>query len=120
MPGTIAHPDELWHACYEDLMTQARIRLEQEVARLGGHYAHVLDEVIHSRRDEVTGEACCGAVSRVCALSARAEIGQRAHPERIAAVFARRVIAAKREVRRGHRNSVVSGPAGDRRETDDP
>ena len=57
VPGTIAHREELWHACYDDLMIQATIRLEQEVARLGGHYAHVLDEVIDGRRDEVKGEA---------------------------------------------------------------
>ena len=42
VPGTLAHRDELWSQCYEDLMAQVRIRLEQEVARLGGSYAHVL------------------------------------------------------------------------------
>ena len=57
VPGTIAHRDELWHACYDDLLVQATIRLEQEVARLGGHHAHVLGEVIEGRRDEVKGEA---------------------------------------------------------------
>lgn len=36
VPGTLAHRDELWSQCYEDLMAQVRIRLEQEVARLGG------------------------------------------------------------------------------------
>ena len=35
--------------------TEARIG--QEVARLGGHYAHVLDESIHSERDDIAGEA---------------------------------------------------------------
>jgi hypothetical protein len=57
VPGTIAHRDDLWHVCYEDLMRQAHIRLKQEVARLGGHYAHVVDEVIDSRRDDAKGEA---------------------------------------------------------------
>jgi len=38
-------------------MAQTRIRLEQEVARLGGHYAHVLDEIIDARRDEAKDEA---------------------------------------------------------------
>lgn len=38
-------------------MAQARTRLEQEVVRLGGHFAHVLDESIDSRHDETTGEA---------------------------------------------------------------
>jgi hypothetical protein len=57
VPGTIAHRDDLWRACYVDLMAQARTRLEQEVARLGGHYAHVFDEAIDIRRDEAKGEA---------------------------------------------------------------
>lgn len=43
MPGTLAHRDELWSQCYEDLMAQVRIRLKQEVARLGGNYAHALN-----------------------------------------------------------------------------
>ena len=34
-----------------------RARLEQEVARLGGLYAHVVEESIDSRRDDATGEA---------------------------------------------------------------
>jgi hypothetical protein len=57
VPGTIAHRDDLWRTCYQNLMAQARIRLEQEVARLGGHYAHVFDEAIDIRRDEAKGEA---------------------------------------------------------------
>lgn len=56
VPGTLAHRDELWQECYDDLMEQARLRIEQEVARLGGDYAHVLDEAIDSRRDDVKGE----------------------------------------------------------------
>jgi hypothetical protein len=38
-------------------MAQVRIRLEQEVTRLGGNYAHVLNESVDSKHDEVTGEA---------------------------------------------------------------
>jgi hypothetical protein len=57
VPGTLAHRDELWDSCYRELMTQTRIRLEQEVERLGGHYAHVLGEVIDARHDEAKGEA---------------------------------------------------------------
>jgi hypothetical protein len=57
VPGTLAHRDELWSQCYEDLMAQVRIRLEQEIARLGGDYAHVLDESVESKHDAVTGEA---------------------------------------------------------------
>jgi hypothetical protein len=56
VPGTIAHRDDLWRECYDDLMQQARLRIEQEVARLGGDYAHVLDESIDTRRDDVKGE----------------------------------------------------------------
>jgi hypothetical protein len=55
--SSLAHRDELWGRCYDDLMTQVRDRLQQEVARLGGHYAHVLDESVDSRHDEASGEA---------------------------------------------------------------
>jgi hypothetical protein len=57
VPGTLGHRDELWDRCREDLMAQANARLEQEVARLGGDYAHVLGESIDSRRDDAAGEA---------------------------------------------------------------
>jgi hypothetical protein len=57
VPGTLFHRDELWGQCYETLMVSAATLLEQEVARLGGHYAHVLDESIDSRHDGSTGEA---------------------------------------------------------------
>jgi hypothetical protein len=55
--GSLAHRDELWDRCYYDLMKNTEARFAQEVARLGGHYAHVLDESIHTRRDDVAGEA---------------------------------------------------------------
>jgi hypothetical protein len=54
--GTLAHRDELWNRCYEDLMVQARARLEQEIIRLGGNYAHVLNESVDSRHNGATGE----------------------------------------------------------------
>lgn len=57
VPGTLVHRDELWNQCYEDLMTQTCIRLAQEVDRLGGHCAHVLNESVDSKHDDVTGEA---------------------------------------------------------------
>lgn len=57
VPGTIAHRDDLWRVCYEDLMRETRRRLEQEVARLGGDYAHVVDEFIEVRHDDVSGQA---------------------------------------------------------------
>jgi hypothetical protein len=56
VPSTLAHRDELWDLNYKDLMDQARARLQQEVVRLGGHYAHVLEESVESRHDDVTGE----------------------------------------------------------------
>ena len=37
-------------------MAEARLRLQQEVTRLGGNYAHVLNESVDSRHDEITGE----------------------------------------------------------------
>jgi hypothetical protein len=55
--STLAHRDELWSRCYEGLMAEVRIRLEQEVARLGGTYAHVLSESVDSKHDAATGEA---------------------------------------------------------------
>ena len=54
--GTLEHRSELWDDCYADLMTQLGDRLRQEVTRLGGQCAHVLDESIESRRDDITGE----------------------------------------------------------------
>ena len=57
IPGTLAHRDELWNQCYEDLMVQARKRILREVHRMGGTCAHVLDELVESRHDGATGEA---------------------------------------------------------------
>jgi hypothetical protein len=57
VPGTIAHRDELWDRCYRELMAAAESRLAQEVARLGGDFAHIHDEAIDPKHDAVTGEA---------------------------------------------------------------
>lgn len=57
VPGTLEHREELWDRCYEEVMDQARTRLEQELARLGGDFAHVLDESVDSKHDPVTNEA---------------------------------------------------------------
>lgn len=57
VPGTIAHRDELWDKCYRELMANAESRLVQEVARLGGHFAHVYDEAIDPKHDDAAGEA---------------------------------------------------------------
>lgn len=55
--GSIERYGELWDRCYAALMAHATERLEQEVSRLGGHYAHVLDEHIDGRRDDVANES---------------------------------------------------------------
>ena len=57
VPGTISHRDELWDRCYLELMANTQIRLAQEVARLGGHYAHVRDEFLDIRHDDQASEA---------------------------------------------------------------
>jgi hypothetical protein len=57
VPHALAHRDELWERCYQDLMVQARNRLEQEITRLGGNYAHVLDEHVESKYDAVKDES---------------------------------------------------------------
>jgi hypothetical protein len=55
--GSIAHRDELWDRCYHDLLARTEERFQQEIRRLDGDYAHVLDESIDSRHDAVTNEA---------------------------------------------------------------
>jgi hypothetical protein len=55
--GAIERHGELWHRCYATLMQHTQFRLEQEIARLGGHYAHVIDEHVDSRRNDATGES---------------------------------------------------------------
>jgi hypothetical protein len=57
VPHTMAFADELWNQCYEELMLQAGRRLEQELARLKGDYAHVLDEHVESKYDGAKGES---------------------------------------------------------------
>ena len=55
--GSIERYGDLWDRCHAGLLQHATGRLVQEVARLGGHYAHVLDEHIDSKRDDVTNES---------------------------------------------------------------
>ena len=57
VPGTLSHRDDLWAGCHQELMMNAELRLVQEIARLGGHYAHVYGEAIEPRRDEAASEA---------------------------------------------------------------
>jgi len=56
VPGTIARRGELWDQRYRELMAEAESRLVQEIARLGGHFAHVHDEAIDPRHDDAAGE----------------------------------------------------------------
>jgi hypothetical protein len=54
----LPHCDELWlRHLYSELMTHARMRLEQEVQRLKGDDAHVLSEAVATRRNDASGEA---------------------------------------------------------------
>ena len=55
--GTLAHRDELWDRCYQELMANTESRLVTEVARLGGDYAHVHHEAISPKHDDAAGEA---------------------------------------------------------------
>ena len=55
--ASFAYRDERWESCYRDLMEHTNTRLKQEIDRLGGHYAHVVEESILSRHDEATGTA---------------------------------------------------------------
>lgn len=57
VPGTIAHRDELWTRCEQDLMARTDARLRAEVTRLGGRYAHVRHEVVDAHHDDAKGEA---------------------------------------------------------------
>ena len=57
MPDTIALRDELWKRCERELMENAGERLDEEIARLGGRYAHVLAESIETRHNPSTNEA---------------------------------------------------------------
>jgi hypothetical protein len=55
--GAIERHGTSWHDCYGSLMRHTVERLTQEIARLGGHYAHVLDEHVESHRDDVADES---------------------------------------------------------------
>ena len=57
VPDTIAHRDDLWNRCEIELRENTRERLRAEIARLGGRYAHVLDESIETRHNSCTSEA---------------------------------------------------------------
>ena len=55
--GAFVRGDEVWGRSYDDLMTRTEARLLQEIARLGGDYAHVHDESIAPKHDAATGQS---------------------------------------------------------------
>lgn len=55
VPNSAEH-DHLWKLCYESLIAAAAERIEQEVRRLGGSCAHVVDEKIEPKTNHHTGE----------------------------------------------------------------
>ena len=56
--GEFLHRDDrLWENCEQDLTRAASRRLEQELRRLGGRCARILDEHIEPKFDEVHAEA---------------------------------------------------------------
>jgi hypothetical protein len=55
VPGTLARRDQMWRECEVELNNQATARLIEEIARLGGRYAHVLEESIEAKRDDAAG-----------------------------------------------------------------
>jgi hypothetical protein len=55
--GRLAHADDMWDRCREEVLAGATARIEQEVRRLGAKYAHVTDETLDPRRDEALNEA---------------------------------------------------------------
>ena len=57
VPNTSLGRDELWAHCYDDLMANASERIGQEVLRLHGSCAHVVDEHIEPKVSYERGEA---------------------------------------------------------------
>lgn len=57
VPNTSLGKEELWTHCYDDLMANAALRIGQEVVRLHGSCAHVVDEQIEPKVSYELGEA---------------------------------------------------------------
>ena len=55
--GTLDHRDDLWDSCYGEMMTNAGSRIDDEIARLGGTWAHVHAESMGIKHDDAAGEA---------------------------------------------------------------
>jgi hypothetical protein len=55
--GMIERHGGLWDECHRALIATVESRIAQELTRLGGDYAHVIDEHVDSRRDDITLES---------------------------------------------------------------
>lgn len=55
--GAFVHDNELWGRSYADLMARAEARVIQEIARLGGDFAHIHDEAIVPKHNAARGES---------------------------------------------------------------
>lgn len=55
--GLVERHGPLWDQSHAALMAAIEARIRQELARLGGDYAHVMDEHVDSRRDDATSES---------------------------------------------------------------
>ena len=54
IPYVWTERDALWQRCHDSLMRRAHERIEQEVIRLGGSSAHLLEEIIEPKIDHAT------------------------------------------------------------------
>lgn len=57
LSDTAANRDALWNERRDSFAAVVRMRIGQEVTRLGGRFAHVLDEHMEIKRDAALGEA---------------------------------------------------------------
>jgi hypothetical protein len=57
VPGVFSHRNDLWDRCERDLTHNVSKRLEQEVRRLGGRCAHVLNERVDAKHDDAADDA---------------------------------------------------------------
>lgn len=55
--GSLSRGEHAWERAYDDLMQTATDRIHQEVVRLEGDFAHVVDESIDSRHNDGTGKS---------------------------------------------------------------
>ena len=66
VPDTIAHREELWNRCKDDLMVHTCARLTEEIARLGGRYADVSRNPSTRNTTQLPAKPGSVAVSPTC------------------------------------------------------